>query len=228
MNCQNNLLKMMNNSDFKNIGRNEPCPCGSGKKFKKCHLPDIEAAAVHNTTGDYKARKKLILSAADFPVYKCLVGRDWKQHGLARVVVARIQPNDRLVYSAFLADLCCLGVKNAFCNAEMARKEFENIFLPTNFSYTKAETISLDFAESIIYGSIAYARNLGFEPDPDLDLASHLLGDDSFKLDPKIKFGGPDGKPLYVIGPNDDSWLIIAKLERKLGKDGFEVYDPRD
>jgi preprotein translocase subunit SecA len=20
------------------IGRNEPCPCGSGKKFKKCHM----------------------------------------------------------------------------------------------------------------------------------------------------------------------------------------------
>ncbi|MBW2039831.1 MAG: SEC-C domain-containing protein [Deltaproteobacteria bacterium] len=24
------------------IGRNEPCPCGSGKKFKKCHLPIAE------------------------------------------------------------------------------------------------------------------------------------------------------------------------------------------
>jgi uncharacterized protein YecA (UPF0149 family) len=23
---------------FPKIGRNEPCPCGSGKKFKKCHL----------------------------------------------------------------------------------------------------------------------------------------------------------------------------------------------
>lgn len=22
----------------KHIGRNEPCPCGSGKKFKACHL----------------------------------------------------------------------------------------------------------------------------------------------------------------------------------------------
>lgn len=22
---------------FKGVGRNEPCPCGSGKKFKKCH-----------------------------------------------------------------------------------------------------------------------------------------------------------------------------------------------
>ncbi|MDR1184175.1 MAG: SEC-C domain-containing protein, partial [Coriobacteriales bacterium] len=22
---------------FVNVGRNDPCPCGSGKKFKKCH-----------------------------------------------------------------------------------------------------------------------------------------------------------------------------------------------
>jgi preprotein translocase subunit SecA len=26
--------------DLKNIGRNDPCPCGSGKKFKKCHGTD--------------------------------------------------------------------------------------------------------------------------------------------------------------------------------------------
>ena len=24
-------------SDYKKIGRNEKCPCGSGKKFKHCH-----------------------------------------------------------------------------------------------------------------------------------------------------------------------------------------------
>jgi preprotein translocase subunit SecA len=23
--------------DWSTIGRNDPCPCGSGKKFKKCH-----------------------------------------------------------------------------------------------------------------------------------------------------------------------------------------------
>ena len=23
--------------DWANVGRNDPCPCGSGKKFKKCH-----------------------------------------------------------------------------------------------------------------------------------------------------------------------------------------------
>jgi preprotein translocase subunit SecA len=25
------------NSELENIGRNDPCPCGSGKKYKKCH-----------------------------------------------------------------------------------------------------------------------------------------------------------------------------------------------
>jgi preprotein translocase subunit SecA len=24
-------------SDWSSVGRNDPCPCGSGKKFKKCH-----------------------------------------------------------------------------------------------------------------------------------------------------------------------------------------------
>ena len=24
-------------NEYKNVGRNDPCPCGSGKKFKQCH-----------------------------------------------------------------------------------------------------------------------------------------------------------------------------------------------
>jgi preprotein translocase subunit SecA len=24
-------------AQFEGVGRNDPCPCGSGKKFKKCH-----------------------------------------------------------------------------------------------------------------------------------------------------------------------------------------------
>jgi preprotein translocase subunit SecA len=24
-------------ADFEKVGRNAPCPCGSGRKFKKCH-----------------------------------------------------------------------------------------------------------------------------------------------------------------------------------------------
>lgn len=31
------------------IGRNEPCPCGSGVKFKKCHLYNVEALNLGST-----------------------------------------------------------------------------------------------------------------------------------------------------------------------------------
>ena len=31
------MLKPVNKDIFKGVGRNDPCPCGSGKKFKKCH-----------------------------------------------------------------------------------------------------------------------------------------------------------------------------------------------
>ena len=29
---------------LKQAGRNDPCPCGSGKKYKKCHRSEDEAA----------------------------------------------------------------------------------------------------------------------------------------------------------------------------------------
>jgi preprotein translocase subunit SecA len=32
--------------DWRKVGRNEPCPCGSGKKFKACHYPKLRAEGV--------------------------------------------------------------------------------------------------------------------------------------------------------------------------------------
>ena len=35
----------MDSPDHKNLGRNDPCHCGSGKKYKNCCLAKDEAAA---------------------------------------------------------------------------------------------------------------------------------------------------------------------------------------
>jgi preprotein translocase subunit SecA len=32
--------------DWKRVGRNDPCPCGSGKKFKSCHYPKLREEGV--------------------------------------------------------------------------------------------------------------------------------------------------------------------------------------
>jgi preprotein translocase subunit SecA len=34
----------INSVDWSRVGRNDPCPCGSGKKFKQCHYPELRAA----------------------------------------------------------------------------------------------------------------------------------------------------------------------------------------
>jgi preprotein translocase subunit SecA len=30
------------------VGRNDPCPCGSGKKYKKCHMPIDEGVGTRS------------------------------------------------------------------------------------------------------------------------------------------------------------------------------------
>jgi len=47
-------------SDVKIPGRNEPCHCGSGKKYKQCHLVQDEGAA-------REARQKAQAAAAAAP-----------------------------------------------------------------------------------------------------------------------------------------------------------------
>jgi hypothetical protein len=45
------------------IGRNDPCHCGSGKKYKKCHLESDEKS-------DRKEREKAALNAAKIAAEK--------------------------------------------------------------------------------------------------------------------------------------------------------------
>ncbi|WP_424150008.1 SEC-C metal-binding domain-containing protein, partial [Selenomonas noxia] len=33
-------VKKPKKEDGKKVGRNDPCPCGSGKKYKNCHGKD--------------------------------------------------------------------------------------------------------------------------------------------------------------------------------------------
>lgn len=36
-NLKSELMTEIVTSQLSKVGRNDPCPCGSGKKYKKCH-----------------------------------------------------------------------------------------------------------------------------------------------------------------------------------------------
>ena len=49
----------MSTTDWKQVGRNDPCPCGSGKKYKHCHMQiDREALQQAETEAAQKAEEE--------------------------------------------------------------------------------------------------------------------------------------------------------------------------
>ena len=44
----------------KTVGRNDPCPCGSGKKYKKCHMPIEEKIMMHAERGEIVPTRKIL------------------------------------------------------------------------------------------------------------------------------------------------------------------------
>jgi len=65
----------------KKIGRNDPCPCGSGRKYKKCHGLSLKDNLVHSpiTPGDFKAKIEEL---------KALQKQREHQQGLGRPIIS--------------------------------------------------------------------------------------------------------------------------------------------
>ena len=205
-------------------GRNAPCPCGSGKKYKKCCLPG-EDKTVRETAWSYAKKKQLIQRSDDFPVYFCYINPCWQEVGLARIMIARAHESGRLIISSFLVDIFCLGIKSAFCNADVPADKFETEAL-RSYGDQKPMTIGIHYAREIVFGALEYAGGLGFKPHPDFNLACCVLGREEPPGSRNIRFGGPDGKPMYIAGPDDDVPVILKKLRKRLGEGGFEFCVP--
>lgn len=153
---------------------------------------------------------------------------DWPVHddpdagtaGLASVLIARRHRYDKVSVCGYLADVYCLGVKNTYGPEVMDDLELRR-FLSVFFSAYHTDPIEapIELAREIVWGSIEYARGLGFEPHPSFDAVSAHLGPSTGQGG--ITFG-KDGKPLYISGPHDSPGSVIRTLERTVGAGNFE------
>ena len=59
------------------IGRNDPCPCGSGRKYKRCHgaLESVQAAGNQGNSDDWTAVEHATIEAERYPVHSQLSQR---------------------------------------------------------------------------------------------------------------------------------------------------------
>ncbi len=150
--------------------------------------------------------------AREYPIYGCWIYKDWEKSGIAPVVVARKQSLDKVIFAVCLVDIWCLGVKDAFANADFSRKQFEQE-LPGLCNDVPQEC-SPEFAHEVIYGAIEFAEKHGFKPHADFKrqkVDRVLEPPDAYPRTHNLEFG-KDGKPLYVSGPDDDPNEIFESL----------------
>lgn len=162
--------------------------------------------------------------AREYPLHGCWVYKDWKESGIAPVVVARRQPDDRVLCGVYMIDLYCLGIKACYARTDISPAQFERAL--AKMCAEEPEPCSVEFAHELIYGAMEYAKNYGFDPHPDFkgSLADQVL--DPADAHPRahgIEFG-KDGKPLFVSGPYDDERKInrvLNTLHRAVGEGNY-------
>jgi hypothetical protein len=171
----------------------------------------------------WASSNNLLEQARDYPLLECWIDRDWKESGLARVVVARQQADERVLYGVYLVDYYCLGVKSCMWKADVSLNTFHKR-LPQMVG--TPEQCEPSLAHQLIYGAINYAQRWGFQPHADFKAASQILEPrGSLRENHDIEYG-QDGKPLFVAGPYDNSRWVIDKLKETAGEGNFDYIMP--
>lgn len=160
--------------------------------------------------------------AAQAPLHECLMGQDMFETGMGTVLVSRTMSNGFMGVSCFLLDVFCLGIKNAYFVVE-SRAEYQWRREQIG-SHERLVAIAPEYARKLVEDTEAYARDLGFAPHPDFQLAQRLLADiDATACHTGFPFG-KDGKPFYIVGPHDTPQRmhnILETLTRRCGPQGF-------
>lgn len=145
------------------------------------------------------------------------VNHDWREEGLAFVRVVRQRTDDIQASASFLVDLHGIGCKDADLRLSEPKGEEGSFMVDTE--------IEIGEALAIVRAGLEWGRKLGFDDPRDLEAALCLFGD-ARPAALEVACGGPDGRPLYTPGPQDDFTAVTDKLRRAVGPGGFGVLLP--
>ena len=163
--------------------------------------------------------------ARTLPIHKCFVNSDWKQSGLANILVSRKHTNGNFTLGTYLIDVNCLGVKDSGYNFNVSEPDF-NIMLDRMHSYMEIQEITYTLAHNIVYAGLEFAEEYGFKPHNDfIKVAQYILEEDTESIELIDIECGKDGKPFYISGPYDTDVkkrAIIAMLEKNAGPGNFD------
>ncbi len=163
----------------------------------------------------------------EHPILECLLGESLDEVGMGSVLIARETPYAEVAVSAFVVDVWCLGVKEAFFTVMRKADYFSKLkpMLTKTHEEHGIREVEPACARKLLQQAIDYAEALGFEPAEDYLRAEKLFGDaDPFQCDTGFAFGR-EGKPCYVQGPNDGIKVVryvLSRLSETVGEGNFD------
>lgn len=172
----------------------------------------------------------IIRRSRTFPVFECLISDSWQKEdpGLVQILLARQQPDGDICFGTYLVDKLCLGLKNTFANAGFSRTRYQNEVSDRVFRAMVPVECTVELAHQMIYASIDYAAQFGFEPNKDYALSQYLLLPRGELKEPYHLTFGRNGKPFYIAGPHDNAARILRQLEKNPGPGNFDYVAPLD
>jgi hypothetical protein len=192
----------------------------------------------HKAAAQHRAQQKaftptspqaILRRARAYPLYECLISDNWNKKdnmGLVEILLARQQPDGDICFGVYLIDTFCLGLKNTLANAGFSRSSYLSEVRNKVFRAGKPVECSIELAHQMIYQSIEYAEQFGFEPEKDFALSQFLLAprgelEESYQLT-----FGKDGKPFFIAGPNDNVSRIMRQLEKTADQGNYDFMAP--
>lgn len=170
----------------------------------------------------------IIRQARDFPLLECQISANWQKDdlGLVQILVARQQPDGNICFGTYLIDKYCLGLKNTFANANFSRTRYRDEVYNRISQRQELKECPAELAHQMIYASIDYAAQFGFQPEKDFAISQYMLAPRGELEEPYHLTFGREGKPFFIAGPHDNVTSVLRQLDKTAGPGNYNFLAP--